>query len=200
MIPLIIIGSNEAVQAYCDDYIATHKIPSYALHTIEKEKAHLGIGEVRLINQLLVQHRGVGQCVIVPDFDTATTEAQNAFLKTLEEIDLLHHVLLCCTSADTIVSTIVSRCKKIFLPAGDEQNTEIQISDTWLTQTTTNHKEGLPLAQSVIYTIAQSLRKDPSIKAAKTAHALLEIYSTMKLNNVNAELSLDEMFFLLEEK
>jgi DNA polymerase III, delta subunit len=199
MIPLLLIGDENAQEEYSSRYIAENKIPSYALHTIEKDKAHISIAEIRSIAQLLIQYRGIVTCIKVLDFDTATIEAQNAFLKTLEEIDVSHHVLLCCTNADDILPTILSRCKKVFLDVATKPNTEIVIGDSWLTETSSNHKKGIPLAERVIYTTAAQLRKNPAVKVVKTIHSLLEVYAVMKKNNVNAELSLDEMYFLLEE-
>lgn len=52
---------------------------------------------------------------ILPHFDAATREAANAFLKTLEEPPANVILLLTASEADTLLPTIISRCRVLAL-------------------------------------------------------------------------------------
>jgi len=49
--------------------------------------------------------------------ETLTTEAQNSFLKTLEEHSITTHYILGVKDASLLLKTVVSRCQVIFLKA-----------------------------------------------------------------------------------
>lgn len=59
---------------------------------------------------------------IIDDSDTMTTEAQNCLLKTLEEPPEYITIILICTNENNLLSTIKSRCTRMYFePIGIEE-------------------------------------------------------------------------------
>lgn len=56
------------------------------------------------------------KCLIVKDGGILTLDAANAFLRTLEEPPNNSFIAILTTRLDTIIPTIRSRCKKLYLP------------------------------------------------------------------------------------
>jgi len=59
--------------------------------------------------------------VIVKDAHTLSPEAANAFLKTLEEPPKNSFIGVCSSKLEGLLPTIISRCRKIFLPSKDKE-------------------------------------------------------------------------------
>jgi DNA polymerase III delta prime subunit len=86
---------------------------------IEPEKTSIKIEQIQeLQHQLRLKPTG-GQrrVVIIRNAQLLTREAQNAFLKTLEEPPVDTTIILSCVQTDSLAATILSRCKKISFPA-----------------------------------------------------------------------------------
>jgi DNA polymerase-3 subunit delta' len=91
--------------------------------TISPDDGHVKIGQIRQMQYELAlkPYEARWRVVIITDMHTATEEAQNALLKTLEEPPV--HAVLILTALDIglVVPTVVSRCRVIALqpvPAG----------------------------------------------------------------------------------
>lgn len=82
---------------------------------LDEEK--LGIEQVRKVKEFLSlkPYQGKSQAVVILQADNLTPEAQNAFLKTLEEPPGEAVVILGVTSEEKLLSTIISRCQVINL-------------------------------------------------------------------------------------
>jgi DNA polymerase-3 subunit delta' len=75
------------------------------------EKGNIKIERIREIKQT-VSFRTMGRrVIIIEDADTMTEEAQNAFLKTLEEPPLDTTIILTSSKPYYLFQTIISRCK-----------------------------------------------------------------------------------------
>lgn len=98
--------------------IASSNFPD--LITLFGQSASIGIDEIeKLQTQLIVSpyYRSSQRVVIVEPAETLTLEAQNRFLKTLEEPPPRTLIILITTSAETLLATVRSRCTEIrFLP------------------------------------------------------------------------------------
>lgn len=89
-----------------------------SLIVIEPEKSSLKIEQVQALQQQL-QLKTLGsqpRVVIVRDAHLLTREAQNAFLKTLEEPPTDTTIILTAAQTDSLAATILSRCQKISFP------------------------------------------------------------------------------------
>ena len=84
---------------------------------VKKEKSSIGIDSIRSIFQFIrmrpVENRF--RFVIIQHYDSLTTEAQNALLKTLEEPNPSIVVILLAQTTDTLLQTVLSRVQTIRL-------------------------------------------------------------------------------------
>ncbi len=90
---------------------------------IIEEGIALGIEKIREIQHFLIlkSYNSPNRAIIVPNFDKATHQAQNAFLKTLEEPPANTYIILTTTNVDLILPTIVSRSNVITLIGSKEE-------------------------------------------------------------------------------
>jgi len=77
----------------------------------------LGIAEARIIKEhfSLKPYSAKGRSLIIEDADAMTDEAQNALLKTIEELPEESVFILCSNSTDKLLPTILSRCQIEYL-------------------------------------------------------------------------------------
>ncbi len=78
----------------------------------------LGIAEARKIKEFfsLKPYSAKGRVVVLEDASALTSEAQNALLKTLEELPKEALFILCASSDASFLPTVLSRCQIILLP------------------------------------------------------------------------------------
>lgn len=105
------------------------------LHHVQPETAsgRLGIGQVRELARDLSLTPGVGRrrVAILGDFQLATTPAQNAVLRTLEEPPAYVVLLILAEDADALAPTIVSRCQLVSLRPVPAECVERALVDRW---------------------------------------------------------------------
>ena len=115
MIPLLLVSANpQKVDEYITTLIETHNYPAYRVHRVIAEKKELSIEQIRGI-QKEVAYTSASRLFIIYDFQTASIEAQNALLKTLEEKTEINHFILVTSSEMAVLPTIRSRAKTIRL-------------------------------------------------------------------------------------
>jgi DNA polymerase-3 subunit delta' len=80
---------------------------------IEKNKSTIGVNSIRtLIEEINKKpYEGDKKVIIIYDAHKMTTQAQNAFLKTIEEPPKNVTILLLCENLEVILDTIKSRCQ-----------------------------------------------------------------------------------------
>lgn len=86
--------------------------PDFELLAREPGKRDIGIGQVRALLETLhrkSQH-SAGRVAVLDDAERMTVEAQNAFLKTLEEPPAGTLLLLISANPDRLLATVRSRC------------------------------------------------------------------------------------------
>lgn len=83
----------------------------------EPIKKGMGVDEIReLIDEIRLRpYEGDYKVIIIKDAQNMTPQAQNAFLKTLEEPDNGSFIIMLTSSLETILETIRSRCQIIRL-------------------------------------------------------------------------------------
>lgn len=97
---------------------------SYPDHsTILPEKNSLGVDSVRKVSAFFEKTAQLGlvKSVLIPDADNMTIAAANALLKTLEEPTNNSVIILLSSERDTLLPTIISRCRlfEIRPPSGE---------------------------------------------------------------------------------
>lgn len=86
---------------------------------LKTEELSIGIEKIReLIKNLQIKRERT--VAIIFEAEKLTVEAQNAFLKTLEEPPENTTILLCTSSEDLLLETVNSRCKYIYIDSEDQ--------------------------------------------------------------------------------
>ena len=129
-LPILIIGgSSKGRKGSAEDFAAKHS--STFDTTILDTREASGIGDVRNINKKLAlrPYESSSQTVIVLEAQNLTIEAQNALLKNLEETPEAANIILTSPTAESLLSTVASRCQKMQLPIGEEETSWGQLED-----------------------------------------------------------------------
>ncbi len=108
--------------AWCGSCRACRGVPRQQcsdLHTIlvEEDRSQIRVDQIRELQRQLVLAPLESRCrvALLPDFEQANEEAQNALLKTLEEPSSQAVLLLTAESGDQLLPTILSRCEVLGL-------------------------------------------------------------------------------------
>lgn len=110
--------------------LAEYSVSPHDIITITPDPTSIGVETTRTIINRLVIHPVAGKrhAVVIRDAHTMTTEAQNAFLKTLEEPPGDALIMLETSEPEVLLPTILSRCQLVNLGAAaaytDEQRSE----------------------------------------------------------------------------
>ena len=80
---------------------------------IEKGKSTIGVSSIRILIEEINKkpYEGDKKVIIIYHADKMTAQAQNAFLKTIEEPPKNVTILLLCENLEVILDTIKSRCQ-----------------------------------------------------------------------------------------
>ncbi|MGH4117779.1 DNA polymerase III subunit delta' [Clostridium sp.] len=80
---------------------------------IEKNKSTIGVNSIRTLNEEIHKkpYEGDKKVIIIYDAHKMTVQAQNAFLKTIEEPPKNVTIILLCENIEVILDTIKSRCQ-----------------------------------------------------------------------------------------
>ncbi len=104
----VLQGKGEVLEKYISDFITEKKIPSYLVTSFDPLK----IADVRILQKTLASKlpSSTFRLIIISN---PTTEAQNALLKTLEELDFQSFVFFKTFQKEDLLSTILSRAKVV---------------------------------------------------------------------------------------
>lgn len=198
--------AKELVQAMAKE----RKISKFDIFSLETEKA-VGIADIRGLSKqiFLKPMQGEQKMVVLEAFFGITVDAQNAFLKVLEEPPLSTTIIILANS-NFFLPTVLSRCLLI------EQDKEISIDKTEEKEIleiissleTLGVGERLKLAQDLAKDKQQTLIflekliiitrnqmvKNQQLSLGKNLEVLQKYYKELKQSNVNLRLSLENLF------
>ncbi len=119
MIARLIIGANSVeAQQQVDAALGKYQIRAPHPDILHfQPDVKLGIEQARLIKGFFAQkpYSAPGRIVVVRSADNLTDEAQNALLKTVEELTSQNQLLLIAQSDAALLPTLVSRCEVVNL-------------------------------------------------------------------------------------
>lgn len=176
------------------------------------DKKSIGIKQIREAGSFLTKRpfSNKNKGIVIKDADLLTIQAQNALLKTLEEHPSFAHIILSTKTEDSLLTTVISRCKKIQIrELEDFTNIDININDI-LSQpkgeriakvTSLAKKEGseiLNLLQGWVHQLRQDLTKDNHEKTAKNIMLINKVLTDIEQTNINLKLALETLFLNLE--
>jgi len=121
-LPLLIIGGNLESRKETALNISLQSTSKFDVNILDT-KDDGGIDTIRNLNQALHRRpfQSKFQVALIFEAQNLTIEAQNAFLKNLEEAPEHAKIVLTAATAESLLSTIISRCEKFELPAQNDE-------------------------------------------------------------------------------
>ena len=206
---LIISKSPGHTREYADSLCKKEKIDKIDISIIESEKA-VGIAQVRDFQKkiYLKPYKSEKKAVVLNAQSGITTEAQNALLKVLEEPPVNTIIIILAGSIESMLPTIMSRCKIISL--GGKNKTDFELykkiilsmnekgtgERLKLAETYSKDKEtALQFLEGMILASESLLRENPQL--LKAAQLLQKTYSGVKNTNANLRLAMEYLLLNL---
>ena len=186
------------------------------LHWVQKDesKKQIGIAQakeaIKYLNQKPFAHDY--KIVLIPDAELLSDAAQNALLKTLEELPEYASLILGTPTKNAVLPTILSRCRRVHLNSKKANALDDESLDELIIKF--GEFEEMPLGERLGYVdelakhdreeitllfehwIEQgrgALLKKPSIPLTNRIEFLNEIYTDLKTTNVNLKLALENL-------
>jgi len=125
--------------------------PNHPDNLIVKPEKSIGINQIRQIKSFLVKKNWQGKgkkLVVVWQAQLMTSEAQNAFLKTLEEPPTNSLIILLVNNKSALLPTIISRCHLINLTPTASQPSVTSQTD-WQELINASLDQRLKIAESI---------------------------------------------------
>lgn len=207
---VLIVGLKEQTKEKALSLCLEFKISKFDIDTIETEKA-LGILDIRLLQKriFLTPVKGNKKVVILEVFFGMTLEAQNAFLKLLEEPPINTIIMILTTETDFLLPTVLSRCNIINLRKTKKIDKENISKNLIIFNNLLNGKNALFLAQEngksreealnfleeLIITAEENLEKEK--KFAKAIKKMQKTFFIIKTTNVSPRFALENLFLSL---
>ena len=114
MFPILLVSKDQnKIQTFIKNIQKKEKINDSKVFIIEPLSKHFSIDQIKEIKKTLIYKINEPRLYVLLNFDLATFEAQNAFLKTLEEHDNLITFLLVVSQYYSLLPTLISRSKVI---------------------------------------------------------------------------------------
>lgn len=214
MIPTIIVFKNKSLlNQYINKFIKQHQFKQENIFRIDPEKRQILVNQIRAIEKFIITEPKNKRLFIINQFDKATLEAQNAFLKTLEERTNNNQFLLIVNNKNHLLPTIKSRCRLINL---DKEKTSFQLNKEiadLINQTigSKNYRflkvtlkystkdKGLQLIDQVIFYFWQKLKADQGKQAIIIIKECFRLKELIEKNNLNPQLALDNLLIFIHK-
>lgn len=216
---LIISKDKKLLDEQANNLCQEYKVDPLDVYTVESEKA-IGIEDIRTIQKqlFLKPFKSDKKAIIIKNAQTLTIEAQNAFLKSLEEPPQHTIIILCTENGEVILPTIHSRCKiiKVSKNKSSDQTKNFSYSEdinslpnlsigeklVLAQKLEKNKEEALLFLQSYIIELRSKLIDFSEIQT-ETSNLLNKIkilqstYTIISTTNVNIRLALENLLLSL---
>jgi DNA polymerase III gamma/tau subunit len=218
MSTIIISQSNASRIQKAEELCSDLQIdPFDRTHVAKSENASsIGIKDIKEMMQkiFLKPLKSKEKAIIIEDAELLTNEAQNALLKVLEEPPRNTQIILCSTSIDTFLPTILSRCKVITISEEKEKIPKEEFTNTFLSLLSLKPNQALELAEkyhknkdeatqfleNLIRTGQHILleevkeNKTEQYITAKILKHMTKSHKNLKTTNINTRLELEHLF------
>lgn len=118
-----ILCLNNQENCQCKSCIEFDSNNNPDFQVIESEDGKIKIEQIRALQRKIAEKPIISskKVYIIDNSDTMTKEAQNCLLKTLEEPPEYITIILICTNEDNLLSTIKSRCTRMYFQPIDTE-------------------------------------------------------------------------------
>lgn len=213
MFPILLIGKDqEAIETYINAFVLELEVSSYSVFKIVPKTKELSIDQIRDVIKETVIGNKETRVFIFYNFDTSSNEAQNAFLKTLEEQTEKNQFILVAQNENSVLPTIRSRSHikrindtdakaissdritKIIEVVNKSASYEV-LAEKYLQNIT--REDALSLLDEIIMYFQSNLSTD--IHAVSIIKKALSLKHTLTANNLNPQLSIDSIVFHIKK-
>ena len=206
----LIIGKPiSKAKDYAFDFFLKNKIDKIDITIIESEKA-VGIAQVRDFQKriFLKPFKSEQKAVILEAGNGLTLESQNALLKVLEEPPKNTIIMLLVESDESVLPTILSRCKIILLDKDNTQQKDLAecqkillslkkggVGDKLrLAQDKSKTKEeALSFIEDLILAEENILQENPDKEFLSEIRLMQKTYTEIKSTNSNLRLAMENL-------
>lgn len=109
---LVVVGKTSKINEYINEFVSSKKIKPYnIIRTGDRTK----ISEAREIKKIISLKANQKEARLIILTSDITLEAQNALLKTLEEVPDNIYFMITAENKENLIDTILSRCKIVNL-------------------------------------------------------------------------------------
>ncbi len=212
MTPILLVANDKRqVNSYIKDLAKKHSVlPAFTFEILAEPK-EISIDQIREIKKQVAFSFSEPRIFVLYSFDTASYQAQNAFLKTLEEHEENIFFVLVVSSLYQILATIRSRSqvvdvrkkKEDLLEASMEQDLLEIISsakNTYLTKKLFQVKtsaEGVKTCGFLLLFFRDRLEKDTN--ATTAIRQIIKTQALILHNNVNPQYAVDRLIIGLHK-
>lgn len=210
MFPIILISTNKKqAEEYLGHFIKINQFsPSYIFHYYPEGKV-IKISQIREIQRLLIREDKTRKLIIIHDFDTAKVEAQNAFLKTLEEKNEKAQFIMIIGNETQVLPTILSRCKIIKLKSltsnsplmFDHSLFPQSPSHLLLKYSNTKKEKAVKICDELLWFFRKLLISDISLERTtfiiKIIKEILKVRTFLLRNNLNSQIAIDHLLIFI---
>lgn len=169
----------------------------------QDKKKTIGIGQARSTSKFLsekpFQHKN--KVVVINKAELLTTQAQNALLKTLEEPPSYATIILSAKTENSLLETVVSRCKKVRVDGKVERKSERPAVEDVLGMSIGERlewaadysKEDREVVVETFEEWLAQLRENLDTTAVKNIEIIVEIRNDLEHTNVSLKLALENL-------
>lgn len=211
MIPLILVSDDEKkIDSFIDEYIRKNNILTNFIFKLFPKVKEFSIDQIREIKKNVSFNTPSFRLYIFYNFHLSSLEAQNAFLKTLEETPIKTQFLLIVNNHHKLLPTIISRSRIIFLEKNrgfnlDREmtleleefiktgNLKILSSKNFNAKLSSNPLE---IIDQMIFFFKNRLIQDN--KAVSVLKETLRMKSLMENNNLDPQFTLDNLLIFIK--
>lgn len=203
---LIVSTTVKKAESYIDAFCATKNIPPYAILRIKKEKNNLSIDEIRNIATIIPRSNNASVAIVVYDFESAKPEAQNAFLKTLEERAASAQFFVLVSEQSSVLPTIASRCKLVRLEEIKKTKKSVITEYSSLAALLSHYsniqkdrKKGLAACAVFLDYVQEKIHNHLEKNSqqlqelARFAHKVIQTRRLILHNNINPQMAVDQL-------
>jgi hypothetical protein len=209
--PLIVVSRYpDSQERFIAEFIKNAELPGWLVFRIRPIKDEIAIDQIRLIKKEVAVSMKKSRLFILYSFDRASIEAQNSFLKTLEETKNSYFILL-VENGHRLLPTIQSRCQTIILDRDLNKN-QPKLDVSGLIQqirkkpgysffsnkliSGISKDEVIKIIDQIIEYFSDNLLTD-GLTSARILKECLSVRQLLITNNLNPQLTIDNLLIFI---
>ncbi len=212
MLPILLVSQKlELQEEFIRCFITENKFDRNYIFRVQPIKTEISIDQMRSIKKEIITDLPLRRLFVIYQFDTASLEAQNALLKTLEERNEKNQFVLVIKDIERVLPTVSSRSKLITLDEHKVADINASVKDLlaslensggvgFLTPVSgISRDDALKLFDHIIVVLKDELSEGEKFTATVLKKALTQ-KSLLLNNNLNPQLAVDSFLLYIRKQ